>query len=63
MKGQIGEKIKMLLEQVESRKYYISIGMEYTAPGCDIVRVIKTAEKKMYDAKRSYYRELGREVR
>lgn len=54
--------MKDVLRRVEQAGYHIAIGMEtQTAPDISMDRLIKNAEKKMYEAKYRYYQENGTE--
>lgn len=54
--------IKGVVQRVEKAGYHIAIGIEtQAAPDISMDRLIKNAEKKMYEAKYRYYQENGTE--
>lgn len=54
---EIENKIQEVSERIESKGYHIAVGIEYRTEDSGIESVIQRAEKKMYDAKREYYKE------
>lgn len=58
-KHTVDEKAKRLRHIMEEKNYHISIGLEWKDTSIDINSMITEAEKKMYAAKRLYYKKKG----
>ncbi|MCQ2982925.1 MAG: GGDEF domain-containing protein [Treponemataceae bacterium] len=58
------KRIERVMKVIEDHQYHISVGIaSFPAAGIDMDALIKAADKKMYEAKRQYYHDTGKDRR
>ena len=54
-KEEVNKSVESLVEKTEKSGYHISVGTKFTIKNVDTDRLVREAEKRMYDAKAKYY--------